>query len=1286
LAVDTEIKEAYIKGKLASLVVDSGATSTCVKPMREQRLVSECGQYELKGAPMTYTGERSNKIFQMAMGSLAGAEDKTKLVLNLNDEATEAHTVPGGLKNNLYSVNKLVQAGYGAVFDQDHFAVVDAEKVSRLISRHAILKGFYSPDEKLWRIPLGNVKGADHRKYGCGETIATHLSPQTILRDGPPPPDPETLASVYDLRAAPQIVRYFHAAAGFPTKPTWLRAIKNGHYDSWQGLSAATVERHYPESIETWKGHGRKIKMNLISTKELIKEERANRQLAMNVSEAEPGTEMEACYHIVYDLADEMERKMYSDQTGRFPARSYKGMQYVMVVFDTISNAILVEPMRDRTAGEMVAAYQKSIDRLKKAGMEPKMHILDNEISREFKEAIENNNMKYQLVPPNDHRHNVAEKAIQTFKDHFVGVLCGTGENFPMQLWCQILRPAEAQLNLLRKSRVDPTKSAYEVLYGKVHDYNANPWAPLGSPVQIHVNPKNRRTWDPHTKSGFYLGNSEEHYRCHLVWVRDTRSVRVGQTVFFQHKYLTDPPVTETDAIVRATDDLCELLRGKVPVKGELRTAVDLLMEIFSDKNREDPTSPTDEQRNMMSEAHANKITTENQITDLGSLRSPTTGVTVPSIVPDETDDLRTSKTTQIRHPPPQNGPNVIEDDDEPPNFRLTRASRRRQLLAMTEMSNACPTARQASTRRFPAQFITDFAQAVLDEDTGELLEYRQLIRNPKYENDWKYSFGNEIGRLAQGMPGGRAQGTNTLFFINRREIPRDRLKDIAHAKIVCNVRPQKEETNRTRLTFAGQNVESGMDNGTPTADLLTIKLHLNSVVSTPGARFMGLDIKNFYLNTPMDRPEYLKMKLDNFPDDVIEQYGLREKADDRGFVVTRVDKGMYGLPHAGIIAQNLLEKRLNKEGYRQSETTPGYWTHDWRPISFTLVVDDFGVKYVGEQHADHLLNILCQHYEVEKDERGSKYCGITLDWDYIGKKVHLSMPGYCAEGLVRFGHKMRKIMDQPHKHNPIKYGAKQQYAESKDTSAPVGAASKLFIQQVTGTFMFYARAVDNTMLVALSAIASRQGNPTQDTMERTLQFLDYVATHPDAILTFHASNMILNVHSDASYLIEPKARSRAGGHFFMSSGEEDPPNNGAVANVATIIKSVMSSAAEAEIGALFINSRQAIPARNLLNEMGHKQPSTPIMTDNTTALGFVSKNLQPKQTKSTDMRYWWMRDRSDQNQFHYYWGSGKKILADYFTKHFCAAHHREFRPNLLTDPSTVNKLRAQSGLPPHKF
>jgi len=179
---------------------------------------------------------------------------------------------------------------------------------------------------------------------------------------------------------------------------------------------------------------------------------------------------------------------------------------------------------------------------------------------------------------------------------------------------------------------------------------------------------------------------------------------------------------------------------------------------------------------------------------------------------------------------------------------------------------------------------------------------------------------------------------------------------------------------------------------------------------------------------------------------------------------------------------------------------------------------------------------------------------------------------------------------------------------------------------------------------------------------------------------------MVLNVHSDASYLIEPKARSRAGGHYFMSDNAPDPTDNGAVLNIAQVMKNVMSSAAEAEIGALFINSRQAIPARTTLIEMGHEQPPTPIQTDNTTALGFVSKNLQPKATKSTDMKFWWMRDRSDRKQFRYYWGAGKGNRADYWTKHFCPAHHKQMRPSILTPSKLLDALRSSKRQAPHVF
>ena len=111
----------------------------------------------------------------------------------------------------------------------------------------------------------------------------------------------------------------------------------------------------------------------------------------------------------------------------------------------------------------------------------------------------------------------------------------------------------------------------------------------------------------------------------------------------------------------------------------------------------------------------------------------------------------------------------------------------------------------------------------------------------------------------------------------------------------------------------------------------------------------------------------------------------------------------MYGLPHVGIIAQQLLEKRFEKHGYRQLDNTLGFWKHNSRPICFSLIVDDFGVKYVGKEHADHLISILEESYVVDKDWEGKKYCGISFDWDYDKRKVHLSMPGYVDEALTRF-------------------------------------------------------------------------------------------------------------------------------------------------------------------------------------------------------------------------------------------------------------------------------------------
>eukprot|EP00804_Cyclotella_cryptica_P019453 CCRYP_006629-RA/>CCRYP_006629-RA protein AED:0.22 eAED:0.22 QI:0/0/0/1/0.33/0.25/4/0/510 len=484
------------------------------------------------------------------------------------------------------------------------------------------------------------------------------------------------------------------------------------------------------------------------------------------------------------------------------------------------------------------------------------------------------------------------------------------------------------------------------------------------------------------------------------------------------------------------------------------------------------------------------------------------------------------------------------------------------------------------------------------------MLNYRQLIRHPNYNTDWTLSSANEFGRLANGV-GGRVKGTKTITFIPKAAVPPNRRKDVTYGTFVCTVRPEKKEPNRTRFVVGGDRINYPGEVATPTADMLVAKMLFNSVISSRGARFMTMDISNFYLNTPLKRPEFIRLNIRDIPQEIIDEYKLKDIAEPDGSIYLQANKGMYGLPHGGLIANVLLAKRLNK-------AVPGLWSHKTRPISFTLVVDDFGVKYIGACTAPairHRTALQMQHRLV-----GNRYIGITIDWDYTQRKVHLSMPGYKDKTLKQFQHLSTETQHSPFQCKPIKYGAKKQFAVMSSTAAPLNKADKKFIQQVCGKFLYLARAVDPTLLCPISTIASQSANPTTDTMEQTKQLLDYIATQDDAVITYHASDMVLAVHSDASYLSEPKARSRAGGHFFLSSATATPPNNGAILNIAHIIKHVMASATEAELAALYIVAREAVYIRIILEELGHKQPATPLQTDNSTAELFAM--IQPKEPK----------------------------------------------------------------------
>jgi hypothetical protein len=217
----------------------------------------------------------------------------------------------------------------------------------------------------------------------------------------------------------------------------------------------------------------------------------------------------------------------------------------------------------------------------------------------------------------------------------------------------------------------------------------------------------------------------------------------------------------------------------------------------------------------------------------------------------------------------------------------------------------------------------------------------------------------------------------------------------------------------------------------------------------------------------------------------------------------------MYGLPHASILVFNQLKTHLTTHGYAPCTHTPGLWTHSTRPIAFTLVVEDFGIKYTNRDDAIHLISALEELYTVTTDWTGSLYLAMTLTWDYIRATVDISMPGYVIKALERFQHTPpHRHEHSPHAWNKTVYGTHPQLTSPVDDKSLLLPSELTRIQEITGTLLFYARAIDITMLVALGTIASNQSKGTQATAQALTQLLNYTAAHPDATVRYTASDM----------------------------------------------------------------------------------------------------------------------------------------------------------------------------------
>jgi hypothetical protein len=255
---------------------------------------------------------------------------------------------------------------------------------------------------------------------------------------------------------------------------------------------------------------------------------------------------------------------------------------------------------------------------------------------------------------------------------------------------------------------------------------------------------------------------------------------------------------------------------------------------------------------------------------------------------------------------------------------------------------------------------------------------------------------------------------------------------------------------------------------------------------------------------------------------------------------------------------------------------TPGLWGHKWHPVQFCLIVDNFGVEYVGIEHFNHLCDVLKKFHGVQLNMAGNKFAGIDIKWGYTTRRCCISMPSYIENLLIKFKHlRPTKPRLSPHKCLPISYGTKAQLTPDADTSEILNKHHKCCIQEIVGLLLYYAQAVDNKLLVALSTIAARQSCATVATKQAVYLLLDYVAAYPSDSIICQASDMVLCAHLDAGFLNKTNSCSFPGAHIFLSENEPFPRFNGAVLSIAQIIKFAMASAAKSELAALFVVARE---------------------------------------------------------------------------------------------------------------
>jgi hypothetical protein len=434
-------------------------------------------------------------------------------------------------------------------------------------------------------------------------------------------------------------------------------------------------------------------------------------------------------------------------------------------------------------------------------------------------------------------------------------------------------------------------------------------------------------------------------------------------------------------------------------------------------------------------------------------------------------------------------------------------------------------------------------------------------------------------------------------------------------------------------------------------------------------------DIKDFFLNTIMDTPHYFSEKLEDIPEEIIREYDLEKlkytdfKNVDR--IMFEVNKGLYGLPHASRMAQIQINQHLKKFGFFECDNTPCLYRNQSGSVYFTLVVDDFCIYYRTRQDAENLIKVIEQEYILTTDWDCKSYLGMNIVFKEDHSDVSISIPGYVERAIKRFlPENSTNTRKSPSIYISYKFSENNSEFDQLDPDPKVDNLEFKWLQQLVGTFLYYARAVDPSIIVAVTKLASELSQATKATIKKATHLLEYMNTYPNASIRYRPSTMKIIGQSDASYLSESHARSRWGYLFYcqLLNPENDYDINGTIECMSLVSKVVVSSACEAEYGGIFVLAKKSIPFMETVSDLGYPQSMCTLITDNKPAITIAEETKIIGTSKSFDMRFHWIKDRVNQKQFELRYWETEYIQADFLTKIFPGRIFLEKRKQFVYD------------------